>query len=286
MSSSAEMDQSEEQVRRPGFVQSVWQALSGSRIPTSEERTRKSPDPVFEEQDAGTTNRELASVGSVGFAEEKVTDLARVDEIRPRESPLTFYSDRQLGMELDPDAGRQARIDFAARNSRAFSSPLHPQPTVRFVSGRDLVFSGPTPPLAIRGLAGQNFSQASPHQYLSVLAATRGECQVILHLVWGGMMEATSPSEMPSALKKDRGTRRTSNVFRWGHPGAWRDYQIRLSLFQVRQDRTSSPLRVRALQFVRGFRVPVGRMGLHVHKQSLKCKGTLTVFRNHGLKFV
>ena len=169
MSSSAELDQSKEQGKRQGFVQSVWQALSGSRVPTTEERTRKSPIPVFEGQDAGTTNRELASVGSVGFSEEKVTDLARVDEIRPRESPLTFYSDRQLGMELNPDAGRQAGIDFAARNSRAFSSPLHPQPTVGFVSGRDLVFSGPIPPLAIRGLANQNFSQASPYQFSSAL---------------------------------------------------------------------------------------------------------------------
>jgi hypothetical protein len=170
MSSSSEMDLSEEQGKRPGFVQSVWQALSGSRVPTSEERTRKSPVLAFEGQDTGMTNRELAPVGSVGFSEEIVTDLARVDDIRPRESLLTFYSDRQLGMELDPDTGRQAGIDFAEQNSRAFSSPLHQQPTVGFVSGRDLVFSGPTPPLAVRGLTDQNFSQASPRQFSSALS--------------------------------------------------------------------------------------------------------------------
>ncbi len=163
------MDLSEEQRKRPGFAQSVWQALSGSRVPTSEEMTRKSPIQAFEEKDAGMVNRDFAPAGSVGSSEEMITDLARAEEIRPRESPLTFYSNRQLGMELDPDAGRKAGIDFAAQNSRAFSSRLHHHPTVGFVPGRDLVFSGPTPPLAIRGLTDQNFRHTSPHQFTSGL---------------------------------------------------------------------------------------------------------------------
>ncbi len=78
MSSSPEVDSSEEQGTRPGFVRWVWQALSGSRLPTSEERMRNTP--TFEGQDAGTTNRELISVGPTGFSEkheELVTDFPK-----------------------------------------------------------------------------------------------------------------------------------------------------------------------------------------------------------------
>ncbi len=63
---------------------------------------------------------------------------------------------------------------------------------------------------------------------------------MILHLVCEGLTEETSPSGMPSAQKNVREIKRTSSVFRWGHPRVWRDYQIRLSLFPVRQERTGS----------------------------------------------
>ncbi len=147
MSSSSETHLSEEQGTRQGFVRSVWQALSGSRIPTSEERIRNAP--TFGGEDAGTANRDVVPVGPTGFLgkpdvkpDEPLTDIARIGEVRLRESPLTFYSDRQLGKELDSNAGRQAGIDFVDRSSRPFSSSPH-QHSVGFVSERGLVFPNP-----------------------------------------------------------------------------------------------------------------------------------------------
>jgi hypothetical protein len=170
MSSSSETNLSDEQGTRQGFARSVWQALSGSRIPTSEERMRKAP--TFEGEDAGTSNRDGVSVGPTGFSEkpdvkpdELLTDIARIAEVRLRESPLTFYSDRQLGKELDSNAGRQAGIDFVDRSSRSFSSSPQ-QHSVGFVSGRSLVFPDPARS-GTRGFVEPDFRQPIPRQYTS-----------------------------------------------------------------------------------------------------------------------
>ena len=160
MSSPSEMDLSEERETRPGFVQSVWKALSGSRLPTSEERKRNSP--TFEEQDAGMTNREMMSVGPTGFLKKSdvlETDSARVGDVHPRDSPLTFYSDRQLGIDLESNAGRKAGISFAER-SRAFPSPPH-QP-VGFVSEREYVSLDPARQSNVGGTAPSS-EQARTH---------------------------------------------------------------------------------------------------------------------------
>lgn len=172
MSSSSEVDQSEEQGTRPGFVRAVWQALSSSRIPTTEETDAMSPAPTFGEQDAGVADRKFVPVEAAGFSEEQVTDSTKIDEIHPRESPLRFYSDRQLGRELDPEAGMLA-FGLTERNSRAFSSPLHRQPAVGFVSGRELAFSDPTSSLAARGISEPDFSQEIPRQFSSALYERR-----------------------------------------------------------------------------------------------------------------
>ena len=170
MSSSSETHLSEEPGMRQGFARSVWQALSGSRIPTSEEKRGNAPS--FGGEDAGTTNREFAPVGPTGFLEkpdvkpdEPLTDIVRVGEVRLRESPLTFYSDRQLGKELDSNAGRKAGIDFTDRSSRPFSSSPH-QHSVGFVSERGPEFPDPTRS-GTRGFVEPDFCQPIPRQYAS-----------------------------------------------------------------------------------------------------------------------
>ncbi len=74
-----------------------------------------------------------------------------------------FYSDRQLGIELDPNAGRQAGIDFVGQSSRAFPSSLHQQP-VGFVSEQGFDFPDPVR-RAVRGFIEPDSRQAIPRQY-------------------------------------------------------------------------------------------------------------------------
>jgi hypothetical protein len=211
MSSSSEVDSSEEQRKRPGFIQSVMQALSGSRFPTSEERGRKSPSPTFEEQDAGMSNRildpagfseELASTPMGGenlrvipppTSEERnppsysileqerrlnggvrsmSTGNAKPDAPSPCESPLAFYSDRQLrqlGIELDPNAGRHASVNFVGRHSQVVSPSLHQQSAGGYMPGREIAFSDPVS----RGFVEQEFRSEIPRQFTAASSGYR-----------------------------------------------------------------------------------------------------------------
>ena len=104
----------------------------------------------------------MISVGPTGFLKKPdvlETDPARGGDVRPRDSPLTFYSDRQLGIELESNAGRQAGGGFA-ECSRVFPSPLH-QP-VGFVSEREYVFPDPGRQSNVGGTAPSS-EQARTH---------------------------------------------------------------------------------------------------------------------------
>ncbi len=169
MSSSSETNLSEEQGTRQGFVRSVWQALSGSRILTSEERTRNRNAPDFEGEGAGTANRDVEPTRFLEKPDvkpdEPKTDTVGTGEVSQRESPLTFYSDRQLGKELNSNAGRQAGIDFVDRSSRPFSPPSH-QHSVGFVSERGFAFPDPTRS-GTQGFVEPDFRQPILRQFAS-----------------------------------------------------------------------------------------------------------------------
>ncbi len=87
----------------------------------------------------------------------------RLEDPQSRESPspLPFYSDRQLGMELDLNAGRHAGINVVGRHSLAPSPSLY-HPTAEVLPAREFAFPNPAPSLATRGFYEQEARRRFP----------------------------------------------------------------------------------------------------------------------------